>query len=392
MFSRFFIDRPIFATVLSVVITLGGADCVLPAPADAISAGDAADGASPLHLPRGQRRSGGPERGGPHRAAGQRRREHDLHGVAVGQRRLVQSHGDVPAGSQPEPGPGAGAEQGESGPADAAGRAQADRSDHPQNVARHAHVGQHLFAPRPLRPTLFEQLRADAAARRVAPRAGRERRQCHGPAGLQHEDLAGPGQARRAEPHGRRRGQCHPRAECPGGLGPDRASAGPPGAGDADHAVHARPAGQAGAVRQHHPPHDPRRPDDAAAGRRPRRAGGAKRGRKLQAGRLSVGGAVYRPVAGRQRPGRGRAGPREDGRAGQGLSGRPDIRDSIRHHALHPRVHRRGVQGAARRGVAGGVCRAAVPAKLAVGGHSADRRAGGHRRHVRRDGRASDSA
>ena len=224
---------------------VGGRDRLLPAPADAISAGDAADGASPLHLPRGQRRSGGPERGGPDRAAGQRRREHDLHGVAVGQRRLVQSHGDVPAGGKPEPGPGAGAEQGESRPADAAGRAQADRSGHPQNVARHAHVGQHLFAPRPLRPTLLEQLCADAAVRRDAPRAGGKRRQCDGAAGLQHEDLAGPGQARCAEPYGRRRGQCAARAELAGGLGPDRAGAGPPGAGDADHSDHARPAGGA---------------------------------------------------------------------------------------------------------------------------------------------------
>ena len=240
MFSRFFIDRPIFATVLSVVITLGRRDRVLPASVDAVSAGDAADGASPLHLSRGQRRRGGPERGGPDRAAGQRRREHDLHGVAVGQRRLVQSHGDVPAGREPEPGPGAGAEQGESRPADAAGRAQADRRDHPQNVPRHAHVGQHLFAPRPLRPTLSEQLRADAAARRDTPRAGGERHHGHGAAGLQHEDLAGPGQARRAEPHGRRRGQRHPRAEHRGGLGPDRARAGPPGPGNANHAVHAR--------------------------------------------------------------------------------------------------------------------------------------------------------
>ena len=40
----------------------------------------------------------------------------------------------------------------------------------------------------------------------------------------------------------------------------------------------------------------------------------------------------------------------------------------------------------------GGDRRAAVPAELAVGDHSADRRAGGHHRHVRRDGRAWASA
>ena len=127
-------------------------------------------------------------------------------------------------------------------------------------VPRHAHVGEHLFAPRPLRPALSEQLRADAAPRRVAPLPRRERHQRDGAAGLQHEDLGGPRQARRAEPHGRRRGQCHPRAERAGGLGPDRAGAGPPRAGDADHAADARPAGQAGTVRQHHSPHHARRP------------------------------------------------------------------------------------------------------------------------------------
>ena len=64
----------------------------------------------------------------------------------------------------------------------------------------------------------------------------------------------------------------------------------------------------------------------------------------------------------------------------------------LRHHALHQPVHRRGLQGAARRGAAGGIRGAVVPAKLAVGGHSADRRAGGHHRHVCRAGRVSASA
>ena len=41
-----------------------------------------------------------------------------------------------------------------------------------------------------------------------------------------------------------------------GGFGQDRAGTDPPGAEDADHADHARPAGGAGTVRQYDPPHD----------------------------------------------------------------------------------------------------------------------------------------
>ena len=43
MFSRFFIDRPIFATVLSIVITLAGGVAVFTLPHRAVSADHAAD-------------------------------------------------------------------------------------------------------------------------------------------------------------------------------------------------------------------------------------------------------------------------------------------------------------------------------------------------------------
>ena len=122
MFSRFFIDRPIFATVLSIVITLAGGLAMRESALGPVSAGHAADGASQLHVSRRQRRGGGRDRGRAHRAAGQRRGADAVHGVVVGQRRLLQSLGDLRAGDGPEPGPGVGAEPGESGLADAAGR------------------------------------------------------------------------------------------------------------------------------------------------------------------------------------------------------------------------------------------------------------------------------
>ena len=45
MFSRFFIDRPIFATVSSIVITLAGGISVFKLGLGAVSVGGTADGA-----------------------------------------------------------------------------------------------------------------------------------------------------------------------------------------------------------------------------------------------------------------------------------------------------------------------------------------------------------
>ena len=46
MFSRFFIDRPIFATVLSIAITLAGGLALWSLPIAHVSADRAADGAA----------------------------------------------------------------------------------------------------------------------------------------------------------------------------------------------------------------------------------------------------------------------------------------------------------------------------------------------------------
>ena len=55
MFSRFFIDRPIFAAVLSIVITVAGLVAVFIAAGGAVSGDRPAHGASLLHLSGGQR-------------------------------------------------------------------------------------------------------------------------------------------------------------------------------------------------------------------------------------------------------------------------------------------------------------------------------------------------
>ena len=83
MISRFFIDRPIFATVLSVVITLiGGISLLYPAgrpvPADHAARREHLD-----QLSRRQRPGRGRHGRRAHRATGQRRRGHALHVVAT---------------------------------------------------------------------------------------------------------------------------------------------------------------------------------------------------------------------------------------------------------------------------------------------------------------------
>ena len=86
-FSHFFIDRPIFAGVISIILTLVGAIAfrALPitefpeiAPPTVVVNGDLCG-----RLGRGHRR----DRGGADRAGDQRRRQHALHGVAIDRQR-----------------------------------------------------------------------------------------------------------------------------------------------------------------------------------------------------------------------------------------------------------------------------------------------------------------
>ena len=138
--------------------------------------------------------------------------------------------------------------------------------------------------------------------------------------------------------------------------------------------------------------------DAAGPARPPQRRGPHRAGRPelrpdLHARRQALGGPVGLPAARLQRPGDGRARSRTKmEELKKRFPARPRLRHRLRHDAVHQRVDQRGLQDAARRGHPGGHRRAAVPAELAVGAHPADRRAGGHRRHLRRHGRASASA
>ena len=82
----FFIKRPIVAIVISIVIVLLGLTACAACPSSSTRP-RASHHPRHRHLPRRLRGRGRAVRGHAHRAAGQRRREHDLHEVAQHERR-----------------------------------------------------------------------------------------------------------------------------------------------------------------------------------------------------------------------------------------------------------------------------------------------------------------
>ena len=137
--SHFFIDRPIFATVLSIVIVIVGGVALTQLPDRAVPGGRAADRPGHRDLPRRQRQDRRRHRRHADRAGGQRRREHALHVVALHQRRPDDSRRHVRAGHQPGHGPGAGAEP----------RRRSPQAKLPEEVKRHRRDDQEEVAEHP---------------------------------------------------------------------------------------------------------------------------------------------------------------------------------------------------------------------------------------------------
>ena len=170
--TRFFIDRPIFAWVISIVIVLVGAVAVVPAAGRAVPRHHAADRAGHRQLPRGQRPGGRRQRGRPHRAAGQRRRAHDVHVVAMHQRRQLHPHRHLRDRHRPQHGPGAGAEPRVPGHGPVAHAGADPGRQRQEEVARAFCWRSTCISPeRHLRRPLPEQLRHDPDQGRAAPPA-----------------------------------------------------------------------------------------------------------------------------------------------------------------------------------------------------------------------------
>ena len=89
MISHFFIDRPIFASVLLDRLRAGRRRGRVHAAGGPVSRGHAAHRAGDAPLSGGQRRHGPRHGGRAHRRTGQRRGRHDVHVVAVDQRRRL---------------------------------------------------------------------------------------------------------------------------------------------------------------------------------------------------------------------------------------------------------------------------------------------------------------
>ena len=120
--SRFFIDRPIFAGVVSLVFVILGARLLRPAAGRAVSRDRAAGDQRHGPVSRRQRRGGRRHRRDAARAADQRRREHALHHVELDGRRPLHDRRHLRARHQSRHRAGAGAEPRGDRPAAAARR------------------------------------------------------------------------------------------------------------------------------------------------------------------------------------------------------------------------------------------------------------------------------
>ena len=108
--SRFFIDRPIFAWVLSIVIVISGLACVSVAADRAVSADRAADDPGDRDLSRRECEDRVGRGRSADRGAGQRRRGHDLHVVDLHQQRAVHADRQLRGRHRHQHGPDAGAD------------------------------------------------------------------------------------------------------------------------------------------------------------------------------------------------------------------------------------------------------------------------------------------
>ena len=145
MLVRFFIDRPVLAWVISARHPHDGGHCRGPLADRPVPGNHAADGASDGQLSRGQCTDHRRHSGRADRAAGQRRGENALHGVAEQQRRLVRPRRDFRRGHRSEHGPSAGAEPRCHRPADPARHGQSHRRDRQEAVAGHPADRQSVF-------------------------------------------------------------------------------------------------------------------------------------------------------------------------------------------------------------------------------------------------------
>ena len=310
--SHFFIDRPIFASVVSIVFVILGA-VAFCAPAGRAVSGDRAAGHQHLGpVSRRQCRDGGVHRGRADRGADQRRREHDLHVVEFERRRALLDRRHFEIGTNLD----IAQVQVQNRVAIALPRLPADVRNIGVTVAKASpdlmmvvHV---LFARQVARCAVHLQLRA--ARDQGCAHAGRRRRLDHRvrQPRLRDARLARSGAPAVAGHDGVRRDAGAAGPERPGRLRRPQPAAGRPGRRLPDFGADARPPRRSRGVRQHRGQADRER-RGAAQGHRPRRARRAGLFVELLSQPRSRGRHRRVPAAGLQCA-RDRAGdPRDDG-------------------------------------------------------------------------------
>ena len=272
-FSHFFIDRPIFAGVISIILTLVGAISFRALPIT-----EYPDIAPPTVVVNATFAGASAEviaadRRGADRAGDQRRRQHDLHGVAVDRQRRGCDQRRVQAGHQHRPGAGAGAEPRLDRAAAPARGGAAHRRDRAQELAGPDAGDPSDLAGRQPRPAIHFQLRDASTSRTCITRIDgvgdthRVRR-----ARLLHAGLARSRQGPVARPDRQRCGRGVARRQRAGGGRRDQPAAGDVAGRLRDRGADARPAVEPRAVQRHRRRDRRGRPGDARARHRPRRA------------------------------------------------------------------------------------------------------------------------
>ena len=216
--SRFFIDRPIFAAVVALVITIIGAIGYTGLGVTQLPEITPPTITVTHQLSRRQRADRRRHGGGADRAGDQRRRGHDLHGLAVDRRRQPVADRHLRRRHRHRQGAGAGAEPRQRGRAAPARRGAPQRPDRAQALARPAAGDPPDLARQHLRPGLHLQLRPAQRARQADAPLRRRRRVAVRRARIFDAHLARPRAHRRARPDGR--------AGARGAAGAERAGGG----------------------------------------------------------------------------------------------------------------------------------------------------------------------
>ena len=210
--SKFFIDRPIFAGVLSLLIFLAGLIARARAADLRIPRGRAAVGRGARQLPRRQPEGDRRDRGHAARGSDQRRRGHALHEQPGDHRRPDDADRHLQARHRPRQGAAAGAEPRLAGRAAPARGGAPPGHHHHQELARPDDGGAPAVAQRPLRHDLPAQLRGAQRQGPPGARPGRGRRAAVRLGRLLDARLARPAEGGAARPVGERRGRRDPRA------------------------------------------------------------------------------------------------------------------------------------------------------------------------------------